>query len=137
MHEWDHESRRSRGAHGECTDGTTNPADPAARTIRVFVLIRGGPPPHPRQERRAEYRPPALLLTRTDASGEGRTRVSREAKVAQALQEMGGMGTTDEIARRTGMAESNVSHALRKMMALGQVRRLARDGYRVPYELVR
>jgi hypothetical protein len=35
-----------------------------------------------------------------------------------------------------GMAETNVSHTLQKMMAMGRVRRLARDGYRVPYELV-
>jgi DNA-binding transcriptional ArsR family regulator len=65
------------------------------------------------------------------------SRVSQEARVTQALEELGRVGTTAEIAERTGMEESNVSRALRKLMAAGSARRLPRNGYRVPYELVR
>ena len=50
---------------------------------------------------------------------------------------MGNVGTTDELARRTGIARGNVSHTLRSMMAAGRVSRRPREGRRVPYELLR
>ena len=55
--------------------------------------------------------------------------------MAEALRELGGRATTEEIARRTGMAKGNVSLGLRRLAAAGRVRRLEREGHRVPYEL--
>lgn len=60
--------------------------------------------------------------------GEARSQVSQEDSVAQALRELGGVGTTSQVAQRTGMAMGNVSRALRKLMAAGAVQRLSRDG---------
>jgi hypothetical protein len=67
---------------------------------------------------------------------EARTQLSQQEVVAEALRELGGAGTTEEIVRRTGMAKGNVSHALGKLVAAGRVRRRGREGHRVPYELV-
>jgi hypothetical protein len=63
--------------------------------------------------------------------------VSYEVRVARALRELGGSATTDELAAHTGIAKSNVSRALRRLIASRSVRRLPRDGRRVPYEWVR
>jgi len=47
------------------------------------------------------------------------------------------VATTSEIASALGMHVGNVSRALARLVAAGRVRRLAREGHRVPYELVR
>jgi hypothetical protein len=65
-----------------------------------------------------------------------RVQASQEEKVAQALRELGGTSTTVEIAERTGMTFGNVSGTLAKLVEDGRVRRLAREGHRVPYQLV-
>jgi len=88
-------------------------------------------------ELRAHLTPCPPLPARGNAPGEGERRVSQEERVAEALRELGGAGTTEEIVQRTGMAKSNVSHALAQLLGARRVRRLAREGHRVPYELVR
>jgi DNA-binding MarR family transcriptional regulator len=56
--------------------------------------------------------------------------------MAEALQQLAVKGTTVEIAREAGMTVGNVSGALAKLVEEGCVRRLAREGHRVPYECV-
>jgi hypothetical protein len=70
-------------------------------------------------------------------ASEARSQVSQEERVAQTLRELGGTGTTEEVVQRTGMAKGNASHALAQLLGAGRVRRLGREGHRVPYELVR
>ena len=48
----------------------------------------------------------------------------------------GGVATTSEIASALGMHVGNVSRALARLVAAGRVRRMPREGHRVPYELV-
>jgi DNA-binding MarR family transcriptional regulator len=48
----------------------------------------------------------------------------------------GGVATTAELASALGMPTGNVSPALAQLVAAGRVRRLPREGHRVPYELV-
>jgi DNA-binding transcriptional ArsR family regulator len=57
-------------------------------------------------------------------------------EVGRALARLGGVATTSEIAKALGMRAANVSRALARLLAAGQVRRLPREGHRVPYEWV-
>jgi predicted Rossmann fold nucleotide-binding protein DprA/Smf involved in DNA uptake len=57
-------------------------------------------------------------------------------EVARALAELGGAATTSEIASTLGMPVGNASRALARLVKGGRVRRLPREGHRVPYELV-
>jgi DNA-binding transcriptional ArsR family regulator len=56
--------------------------------------------------------------------------------VGRALAELGGVATTSEIASALGMHVGNVSRALARLVAAGRVRRLPREGHRVPYQWV-
>jgi DNA-binding MarR family transcriptional regulator len=49
---------------------------------------------------------------------------------------LGGVATTSEIAKALGMPAGNVSRALARLVAAGRVRRLPREGHRVPYQWV-
>ena len=57
-------------------------------------------------------------------------------EVGRALAELGGVATTSEIASALGMHAGNVSRALARLVAAGRVRRLRREGRRVPYQRV-
>ena len=57
--------------------------------------------------------------------------------VGRALERLGGVATTSEIAKALGMPVGNVSRALAALVSTGWVRRLPREGHRVPYRLLR
>ena len=57
--------------------------------------------------------------------------------VGRALAGLGGVATTSEIAKALGKPVGNVSRALAVLVSAGWVRRLPREGHRVPYRLLR
>lgn len=50
---------------------------------------------------------------------------------------LGGVATTSELADALGMPVGNVSRALARLVRGGWVRRLPREGHRVPYRWVK
>ncbi|MBM4430801.1 MAG: MarR family transcriptional regulator, partial [Chloroflexi bacterium] len=62
---------------------------------------------------------------------------SAQIAVWQALQALGGVASTAEIAEALGMPPGNVSRTLAALVSAGWARRLPREGRRVPYKLLR
>src|SRR5262249_31803016 len=61
---------------------------------------------------------------------------SAQQRVLDALEAMGGTGTTTQVADHTGMDRGNASRALSDLANAGKVRRGEREGREVPYTVV-
>ena len=138
----DHHRKDGRG--DDVLDDLLGPTSKAAALDTAWGLYRGREPGSTILRVTGREVAPCELPLEFDAgSGMWQLRPEPEVtprettmtRVLRALAELGGAATTAEIAGALGLNPGNVSRALRPLLQEGRVRRGARQGHRVPYEL--